>query len=328
MMNLYKENSKIITERTKINIEIILDLEDNPIKDIYLRLFHFCYDNLKINSPKFSVEPTYFFYYNKENYINAGATLDDGNYIIMISKDLIKNLHESIYSNNSIFKNVRLIKYVELSNLVKIDFNELLLQSSILFTYYHEFAHLVQKNDGNFSFFENTENLFIPESHILEYDADLNGSQFVCFHILNYYETLSIENQNYENLKNLLSVGLSGILITFLLFYYREFNENKRVDEFYLDEKSHPHSIIRISYIITHYQNIALENGIKIEIVEFLKEAFLISDIFFKSNSYISNCLKIYEENIEQIDNYIISLCNEAGKRNDLMMQNHMKYNF
>lgn len=327
-MNLYKENSKIITERTKINIEIILDLEDNPIKDIYLRLFHFCYDNLKINSPKFSVEPTYFFYYNKENYINAGATLDDGNYIIMISKDLIKNLHESIYSNNSIFKNVRLIKYVELSNLVKIDFNELLLQSSILFTYYHEFAHLVQKNDGNFSFFENTENLFIPESHILEYDADLNGSQFVCFHILNYYETLSIENQNYENLKNLLSVGLSGILITFLLFYYREFNENKRVDEFYLDEKSHPHSIIRISYIITHYQNIALENGIKIEIVEFLKEAFLISDIFFKSNSYISNCLKIYEENIEQIDNYIISLCDEAGKRNDLMMQNHIKYNF
>lgn len=326
-MNLYKENSKTIAERTKINSEIILDLEDNPIKDIYLKLFRFCYDNLKINSPKFGIEPSYFFYYNKENFINAGATLDNGNYILMISKDLIKKLHESIYSNNSIFKNDRLTKYVELSNLVKIDFNELLLQSSTLFTYYHEFAHLVQKNNGNFSFFENTENLFIPESHILEYDADLNGSQFVCGHILDYYEALSIENRNHENLKNLLSIGLAGILITFLLFYYREFDEDKSVDEFYLDKKSHPHTMIRISYIISHYQNIALENGIEIEIVEFLKETFLISDIFFKSNSYISNCLKIYEENIEEINTYIFSLYDEASKRNNLMMQNHMKYN-
>lgn len=161
----------------------------------------------------------------------------------------------------------------------------------------------------------------------MEYDADLNGSQFVCGHILDYYETLSIENKNHENLKNLLSIGLAGILITFLLFYYREFDEDKRVDEFYLDKNSHPHTMIRISYIITHYQNIALENGIEIEIVEFLKETFLISDIFFKSNSYISNCFNIYEENIEQINNYIIALYDEASKRNNLMMQNHMKYN-
>lgn len=160
MISLYNENSKIIAEKTKINSEIILDLKDNPIKEIYLKLFSFCYDNLKINSPKFGIEPSYFFYYNKDNFINAGATRDNGNYIIMISKDLIKKLHECIYTNNSIFNNDRLTKYVELSKLVKIDFNELLLQSSTLFTYYHEFAHLVQKNDGNFSFFENTEKIF------------------------------------------------------------------------------------------------------------------------------------------------------------------------
>lgn len=328
MIKTYNENTKIITKKTKINSEIILDLENDPIKEIYLKLFIFCYDNLKINSPKFGIEPSYFFYYNKENYINAGATRDNGNYILMISKDFIKKLHECIYSNNSIFNNERLTKYLELSKLVNIDFNELLLQSSTLFTYYHEFAHLVQKNDENFSFFENTENIYIPESHIFEYDADLNGSQFVCGHILDYFETLNIENKNHENLKNLLSIGLSGILITFLLFYYREFDEDKRIDEFYLDKKSHPHTMIRISYIITHYQNIAFENGIEIEIIEFLKETFLISDIFFKSNSYILNCLKIYEENIEQINNYIIALDKQASKKNNLMIQNHMKYNF
>lgn len=327
MINLYNKNSKIIAKKTKINSEIILDLEDNPIKEIYLKLFSFCYENLKINSPKFGIEPSYFFYYNKDNFINAGATRDNGSYIIMISKDLIKKLHECIYTNNSIFNNDRLTKYVELSKLVKIDFNELLLQSSTLFTYYHEFAHLVQKNDGNFSFFENTDKNFIPESHILEYDADLNGSQFVCGHILDYYETLNIEDKNHENLKNLLSIGLAGILITFLLFYYREFDEDKRVDEFYLDKNSHPHTMIRISYIITHYQNIAFENGIEIEIIEFLKETFLISDIFFKSNSYIRNCFNIYEENIEEINNYIDTLYDEASKRSNLMMQNHLKYN-
>lgn len=326
-MNLYKENSKIIAEKTKINSEIILDLEDNPIKEIYLKFFHFCYENLKINSPKFGIEPSFFFYYNKDNFINAGATKDNGNYILMISKDLIQKLHESIYANISIFKNDRLKKYVELSILIKFDFNELLLQSSTLFTYYHEFAHLVQKNDENFSFFENTDKKYIPESHILEYDADLNGSQFVCSHILDYYERLSIEKKNQENLKNLLSIGLAGILITFLLFYYREFEDDKRVDEFYLDKNSHPHTMIRISYIIVHFQNIALENGIDIKIIEFLKEAFLISDIFFNSNSYIVDCFNIYEQNIEKINEYIISLHNEANKKNNLMMQNHIKYN-
>jgi hypothetical protein len=328
MIDLYKENSKKISENTSINIEIILDLENNnPLKETYLKLFLFCYENLKINSPKFEIEPSYFFYYNKENYVNAKATCDNGNYIILISKDLIKRLYENIYSKKTIFSHERLTKYENLSKLINLNLNDLLFQSSTIFTYYHEFAHLVQKKGGDFSFSENTENIFIPESHILEYDADLNGSQFVCAHIINYYETLSSENQNAENLKNLLSIGLAGILIIFLLLHYRELDDDKRVYEFYLNKYSHPHSMIRISYVIRQYQNTALENGIKIEKTEFFKEAFLISNIFFGSNNYISNCLDILEQNFEEIDKNINSLFDESNKRNDLMMQNYMKYN-
>lgn len=325
-MNLYQENSTRIVENTKVLTSDILDLEKNVNKELYLNLFKFCYENLAINSPKFDIEPSYFFFYDKENLVNAGATLNDGRYIMYISSELVIKLNDRLNLKKSIFENERLTDYIELSKRLNVSLEYIMFQSSILFTYYHEFAHLVQKKNGNFSLNEIPENpkLFIPEQHILEYDSDLNGCQFVLYHLLDYFENLNHDYKNSKNLKNLLSVGLSSILITFLLFYNREFDENdKYIDDFYLDQKTHPHSLIRISYIIQHYQNVALENGIVIEIGDLLKETFLISEIFFNSNSFVKNCLDVLDENLDSINFYTGYLFDEAIKRDNLVMQKY-----
>lgn len=325
-MDLYQENSARVVENTKVLTSDILDLEENLNKELYLNLFKFCYENLAINSPKFDIEPSFFFFYDKENLVNAGATLNDGNYIMYISSKLVIKLNDRLNLKKSIFKNERLTNYIELSKRLNVSLEYIMFQSSILFTYYHEFAHLVQKRNGNFTLNEIPENpqLFIPEQHILEYDSDLNGCQFVLYHLLDYFENLNHGYKNSENLKNLLSVGLSSILITFLLFYNREFDENdKYIDDFYLDQKTHPHSLIRISYIIQHYQNVALENGIVIEIGDLLKETFLISEIFFNSNSFVKDCLEVFDENLDSINFYTGYLFDEAVKRDNLIMQKH-----
>ena len=90
-----------------------------------------------------------------------------------------------------------------------------------------------------------------------------------------------------------------------------------------MDQKTHPHSLIRISYIIQHYQNVALENGIVIEIGDLLKETFLISEIFFNSNSFVKNCLDVLEENLDSINFYTGYLFDEAIKRDNLVMQKY-----
>lgn len=144
-MNLYQENSTRIAENTKVLTSDILDLEKNVNKELYLKLFEFCYENLAINSLKFDIEPSYFFFYDKENLVNAGATLNDGKYIMYISSELVIKLNDRLNLKKSIFKNERLTDYMELSKRLNVSLEYLMFQSSILFTYYHEFAHLVQK---------------------------------------------------------------------------------------------------------------------------------------------------------------------------------------
>jgi hypothetical protein len=329
-MNFYIEKSKEIVEKTNVSISDILKLEDRQDQDIYLNLFKFCYENLKVNGRKFGIEPSFFFFYDKENHVNAGATCNNGNYIIYISSALVQKLNARLNVERTIFENERLSNYLELSKKISVSLENLMFQSSILFTYYHELAHLIQKKEGNFSLNEISENLpfFIPEKHLLEYDADLNGCQFVLFHIMEYFEELDNQNKNSENLKNLLSLGLSSILITFLLFFNREIDENdKYVDEFYLDQKTHPHTIIRISYLIQHFQGVAQENGININIAELLKETFLISEIFFNSNSFVKNCFDILNENLNEINYYTNLLFDEANKLDYLVMQKHNFFN-
>jgi hypothetical protein len=317
--NLYNENSENILKNTAIIDSNIFKVLGNPIEDIFLKYFEYCTTDLELNSPKFGLEKSYFFYWDKED-VNSGGTYDNGSYIMYVSKEQIIKLNEKL-SENKFFENNRLKKYFKLSNYI--DFEYLLFQSSIFFTYYHEFAHLVQKRESKFD--KQISNISDQTSfnHITEYDSDLNGCQFVCFKIIDLCES---HNINSNNIFKLLTIGLSGILITILLFYKKDFKANSPIEPFYINKGTHPHHIVKISYILEHYCDIASANHINFKTMDLLKESFEICAVYFDNQKFFKEYFELYIEKITEINDYVTEIDNEAKKLNCLMMQNYYKY--
>lgn len=317
--SLYNENSENILRNTALTKSNIFEVKGNPIEDVFLTYFEYCTNDLELNSSKFGLENSYFFYWNKED-VNSGGTYNSGSYIIYVSKEQIIKLNEKL-NENKFFTNHRLKRYIELSKYFDLEY--LMFQSSIFFTYYHEFAHLVQKRESKFD--RQISNISQQTSfhHIAEYDSDLNGCQFVCFKIIDLCES---KNFNSNDTFKLLAVGLSGILITILLFYKKEFKPDSEIEPFYINEGTHPHHIVKISYILEHYHEIAVANNINFEIVDLLKEAFEICAIYFDNQKFFKDYFDLYLDKILQISNYVGEIYDEAIKLNCLMMQNYSKY--
>ena len=317
--SLYKENSENVLRNTAVTKSNIFDVTGNPIEDIFLTYFEYCTNDLELYSPKFGLENSYFFYWDKED-VNSGGTYNSGSYIIYVSKEQIIKLNEKL-NENKFFTNQRLNRYFELSKYFDLEY--LMFQSSIFFTYYHEFAHLVQKRESKFD--RQISNISQQTSfhHIAEYDSDLNGCQFVCLKIIALCES---KNINSNDAFKLLAVGLSGILITILLFYKKDFKPDSEIEPFNINEGTHPHHIVKISYILEHYYEIALANNINFRIVDLLKEAFEICSIYFDNQKFFNDYFDLYLDKILQINNYVEKIYDEAIKLNCLMMQNYSKY--
>jgi hypothetical protein len=318
--DLYNKNSENILRNTAISLSDIFDIKGNPIEDIFLKYFEFCTDDLELNSPKFGLENSYFFYWNKEE-VNSGGTYNGGSYIMYVSKEQIIKLNQKL-NQTKFFKNEKLDKYFNLTR--DVDLEYLMFQTSIMFTYYHEFAHLVQKRESKFD--KNIQYIgnSISIEHLREYDSDLNGCQFICFKIIDLCETYNINST--RDVFKLLAVGLSGIIVTILLFYKKEFKSNTEIESFYLNEGTHPHHIVKISYIMEHYHEIASANKIEFNIVELLKETFEICALYFNNPKFFNDYLDLYVDKREQINIYIGEIYDEAIKLNSLMMQNYHKY--
>lgn len=318
--NLYEENSKNIINSTLISKSDIFDIRGSALEDIFLTYFEFCTNDLESNSIKFGLEHSYFFYWDKED-VNSGGTYNGGSYIMYVSKEQIIKLNEKLNKDN-FFSNISLERFVNLSQSVNLEY--LTFQSSIIFTYYHEFAHLVQLREGKFD--RQIENIgdVTSYNHIKEYDSDLDGCQFVFFKIMDLCELKNLISNN-DKFK-LLAVGLSGIVITILLFYKKELNHNTEINPFYLNEGTHPHHIVKISYIIEHYHEIAKANNIEFNIVELLKETFEICAIYFNNQKFFSDYLDLYIKEINKINLYVGEIYDEAIKLNSLMIQNYYKY--
>jgi hypothetical protein len=315
----YKKNTENILQNTAIIESNIFDVKGNPIEDIFLTYFEYCTNDLELNSPKFGLENSYFFYWDKED-VNSGGTYNGGSYIMYVSKEQIIKLNEKL-NENKFFTNRRLERYFDISKYTDLEY--LLFQSSIFFTYYHEFAHLVQKRESKFDRQISSISELTSFHHITEYDSDLNGCQFVCFKIIDLCKSKKI---NSNDTFKLLAVGLSGILITILLFYKKEFNPDSEIEPFYINEGTHPHHIVKISYILEHYHGIAVANQINFKIVDLLKEAFEICAIYFDNQKFFEDYFDLYYEKIPEINKYVGEIYDEAIKLNCLMMQNYFKY--
>ena len=249
----YKENKQKIIE-AGIPDSMVFDYDNDRLRKIYDQYFIWCEENLKDYRNSFNLGPCYFFYWDTLE-ANAGAATDGKNSFIRFSKGYMEQLHERVGIGNTFFKDSKFTGYHNLQNGISDSLEYLLFQCSTIFTFYHEFAHCVQKQSSSLN--ERPENRsYSFYIHVCEYDADLNGAQFVSMYMQQYYtDMLPADMRNEKNFKRLMYLGISSIVITFLLFLNGEFDLDQKEEistKFYTKASTHPHTYVRLYYVINH----------------------------------------------------------------------------
>lgn len=257
----------------------IYDFEISPRSEVYRKYFQFCQENLTERCQDYNIQPAKFF--SRENFeVNARAGLFNNYFVIAVNKGTIDTLYEFFYNQNYIFEEENLLNFRKLNTILDVPVEYIMYQSAILFTYYHELGHLIQKSPDLSLWINeqyiNNQNKFNPLNHIYEFDADMHAANTVCFHPIDLWRKLSGDNKNKSNLEKLLSLTLSGI------FSYFMFLMKNRNEEIYYDKSTHPHPLIRITYILTAFVGVAQEYYVDISQEKIVNEAFEITKLLFK----------------------------------------------
>jgi len=298
----------------------IYEFDSSPISDIFQSYFDFSYKAIQKFCADFSIKE-YFFYFGNTFSSNAGADCKNNIHVIRVTNALINNLHNQFVENDNL-KDLLLKKsnYKVLQNNISYPIEKLFLQCSLTFTTYHELTHFLHKSNGVLNFHETPRKCeFDLEKHLFEFDADLNGAQFVSFYLIELYVRIP-KKVNIEP-EIIFSIGTGSLLLTFLLFFNREFSYDKNIEEFYLKENSHPHSLIRIHYILNHFYNICSANNIELDLQKLLNYSFDIVFKFFPYDSY-KRFKNIYYEDFDKIDEYSNFLFGQSIKNKKLLINN------
>lgn len=115
-------------------------------------------------------------------------------------------------------------------------------QIVILFLFYHEKAHLMQRNNKELWSIDEIGygSTFDIYKHLAEYDADIYGAIMILPHIVALCEKTQIPPQE------LIASAIAGIFILFMEFLGGN-------TQFYIEQKEHPHSIVRIFYVMDQF---------------------------------------------------------------------------
>ncbi|MFC4220352.1 hypothetical protein [Flagellimonas marina] len=290
----------------------IYDFQDNPVSSFYQRYFDWCVDNINEYSQIFEVKPSYFYFWDS-HIINARAGKGRNVYRIKFSKSYLEALYKKLGRKGQFFDKTDWVAFHNLQKITPDSLEFLMFQASTIFTFYHEFAHIVQYKDKDFTMSEHPSNdKFSFEKHIFEYDADLNGSQFVSVYFQQFFqEQIPRKDQTPNNYKRLMYLGISSIVITQLLFLYGgiyPFQPDKVNTDFYTKRHSHPHTYVRAKYIIEHYVGVAKANGVQIDFGDTTRNVTVICNEFFKDSGIFRDFIKGFQDNFDEINRYSLEL--------------------
>lgn len=291
---MYTENSKKIRDNNILNKEDIFDFEFSPHKDrfndVYLKIHNiFTYEarNYNIENPIILFENNFS--------VNARARYSKGYNVILINSGTIVWLVENIIENEKLIKFNKLYNQA-FSKIQFFNFQELIFQINILFTFHHEFAHLIQNSNQSFNWMNEQviDSNYSIQKHSLEIDADTYSAIQIARHLIQYYEK---DFKNYGiNFLEFITIVLGANLF----FYISAFgNSNKKLHYY---ENSHPHPFIRVMRVIftvgKYYEDDKEINLTKTNIVE-----KMIDEIFVLQNAYTTNNLPLFKEEIS--NNYL-----------------------
>jgi hypothetical protein len=310
---LYERHIEELIRHTVITkSEIFRFTEGSPLDFELKRVFQFYYNALKKNIDH-NLEPSFVFISNDRR-LNAFASRDaNGNNLIGINIGLIGHLFNFFKENDDLKS--RLKRFIRFSA------HELMFETAMHFTFYHELGHLIQKSSFlKNSLSESSKPTFSLKRHIIEFDADEFASILIAGHLASF----TIDNLG----QTLVSSDLEDLLVvvcTSILFYLLSFNSAKL--ELYYEEYSHPHPTIRIINIIyvviNHYTSTLKTYGVNAEIERdktVLDTMKLGEQISNELN--MKNQLQLMREsiriNIDEIDEYLTFL--QTQKRGDRTM--------
>src|ERR1035437_8201724 len=287
-MYYYQDIKNELVNKVGIQANDIFDYQDAALKDVFEDYFNFCQENLSERCPCYSIQPAKFYFINNTT-VNACASHPNEYYIIGVNSGTMVSL-------NGLFKS-----------------HFLMLQGIMLFIFYHELAHLIQKSPTLVLGLSEKHNItdksiYSIQRHVLEYDADLNGANKLCHHLIDYWKSLENGLKTQARFQELISHGVASVFIYFMFL-----NGDKDI---YIKESCHPHNLVRILYIIDCFLHVVndeanLPNGIKIDKQLTIRETFEISDKLFKASSndnHIKNLTQVLDKNGDSIENYINEL--------------------
>lgn len=315
----YKKEIETLSLKLGINKSEFIDLEVTNMPDEYLKILSFYKETLDLNS-FYGINPSYLIINNNIS-VNAKAGKAGDNYIIIVYKGLINYLIQSFKVNTQLDSGeIRTFKIIE--PYLNTTISELMYQTSLHFTFYHEMAHLIQRADVTDGYLEETPNYsssYNEEKHIVEVDADKFSSLCISEHILQYHQRLftSGNSGTYE--------GLLVLILIPIILYLLSFNSNKT--DFYLYEGTHPHPIIRIMLIattITDYCKKSLsQNGVNINIdhLSIIENALSISqeiEYRYLGTNKVNQLLGLIKVNLKSIMSYAEYIDNKSDSRADL----------
>ena len=274
----YDNEIKLAKEKDAIKSGDIFDFRETPFEHLCADFYKFCRQHLNDNSKKYNIEPSIFIYTGFFD-SNAMAQFKNDTFSIHINVGLIKKCEEN-YLQNKPFDEYLEKKYSDIVKHFDNQITGLAFQIATQFTYYHEFAHLVQfeKKRENISLqerFVKTSTYDQVKQH-METNADTLASIAIASHIQQYIKKSFGNNITQENVEFTVIV-LCSCLLNHIANFYDD------LPEIYYKEHKHPFlRLFTVNLNIINYLNQS----------EFFKE----KGIDIKINKVFKQVLDFYEE--------------------------------
>lgn len=268
----YDSEIKLAKEKDAIKSGDIFDFRGTPFEYLFSDFYNFCRQHLNENAKKFNIEPSIFIYTGFFD-SNAMAQYKNETFSIQINLGLIKKCEEN-YLQNKPFDEYLEKQYSEIIKHFDSPITGLAFQIATQFTYYHEFAHLIQfeKKREKISLqerFVKTSDYDQVKQH-METNADTLASIAIASHIQQYIKK-SFEDRITEENVEFTIIVLCSCLLNHIANFYDD------LPKIYYKEHKHPHPFLRLFTInlnIIYYLNQSeffKKNGIDIKINKLFK---------------------------------------------------------
>ena len=185
----YKKVIKNLVNELNFQENEIYDFSGSAGENEFQSNFKFCQGALHLHK-EYGIEP-YYFYYRDFSEIDAKARKTQGHYLIGINRGIIEFFYRTLVTYFNLQDYDEVYNYIELEEKLANPIGELMYQSILHFTFYHELGHLIQFSKKEIadlceSLIEGAD--YSIDLHCEELDADLFASISLSTHFYQYFE--------------------------------------------------------------------------------------------------------------------------------------------